>query len=118
MVRLIAQLALVATAIGWAVSNIGNGGIGQIADSIRSMTRALGKSGVPGGEEAASAIEKGMGLQQAAPTAPASYEPPDLPFGERPKAFYNELPKECYWEKVIEPSTGRVECSVPEREKR
>lgn len=52
-------------------------------------------------------------LQTAAKHAPTKESTSDNP--PTPKAFYNEIDRECYWEKIIDPSTGRVSCAVPRR---
>ncbi|WP_156509232.1 hypothetical protein [Ralstonia mannitolilytica] len=114
------QLGLLAAGIGLAASNLDSQTLQKIASSIRDLASMFRQSGLPAGQEAASGMDKAAdALQSAAPAqtnvalehgaaAPEEQTAPQ-------KAFYNKLPNECYWEKVIDPASGEVSCSVPER---
>ncbi|WP_141056633.1 hypothetical protein [Tepidiphilus succinatimandens] len=115
MLRLVLQLGLLAAGIGLAASNLDSQTMQKIASSIRDFATTLRQSGLPGGQEAASGMDKAADAVQSAAPAQANVT---LERGEAdppPKAFYNKLPDECHWEKVIDPASGDVSCSVPER---
>lgn len=122
MLRLAMQLGLLAAGIGLAVSHLDSQAVQKIESSIRDLATMFRRSGLPGGQGAASGMDKAAdAVQSAAPvlantvsthgtTAPKDQTAP-------PKAFYNKLSDECYWDKVIDPASGAVSCSVPARGK-
>lgn len=120
MLRLALQLGLLAAGIGLAASHLDSQTMQKIESSIRDLAVVFRQSGLPGGQGAASGMDKAAdALQSAAPAqanvalerGAAAPEEQTAP----PKAFYNKLPNECHWEKVIDPASGEVSCSVPAR---
>ncbi|MEO1767701.1 hypothetical protein [Thiobacter aerophilum] len=121
MLRLVLQLGLLAAGIGLAASNLlDNQTIQTLTSSIRDFAATLRQSGLPGGKEAASGIDKAAdAAQSAAPALATTGQARDTAAPEEQtapkKAFYNTLPDECYWDKLIDPATGKVSCALPSR---
>jgi hypothetical protein len=120
MLRLALQLGLLAAGIGLAVSNLDSQTVQKLQSSIRDLATMVRQSGLPGGQETESGMDRAAdSLQSAAPAqsnvalerGAAAHEEQTA----RPKAFYNKLQDECHWEKVIDPASREVSCSVPER---
>lgn len=120
MLRLALQLGLLAAGIGLAASNLDSQTMQKLESSIRDLASMFRQSGLPAGQEAASGMDKAAdALQSAAPAqanmalerGAATNEEQAAPR----KAFHNKLPDDCHWEKVIDPASGTVSCSVPER---
>jgi len=118
--RLLLKLGLLAAGIGLAASNLDRQTMREIESTIRDLAAMFRQSGLPGGQAAASGMDRAAdALQSAAPAqanvtlerGEAAPEEQTAPL----KAFYNKLPDECHWEKVIDPATGEVSCSVPKR---
>jgi hypothetical protein len=103
-----------------AASNLDSQTMQKLESSIRDLASMFRQSGLPAGQEAASGIDKAADALQSAVPARTNMVPergvaaPEEQT-EPPKAFYNKLPDECQWEKVIDPASGKVSCSVPER---
>lgn len=123
MLRTLLQIAMLAAGIGVAASTLDSQTTQKIASSIRDLGMVFRQSEVPGSREAASGMERAADMVQAATVtqARAEREPvrnaPPEGHTTHPKAFYNKMPDECHWEKIIDPSDGRVECSVKDRQR-
>lgn len=116
MFRTLFQLAILAGGMGWAVSHIDSATLREVEDALRDVAGIAKTSGVPGGKEAAKAVEEAAVSIQDARADEAKPEKQDgPPLGLHVNAFHNKLPEECTWEKIIDPADGRVRCSVPER---
>jgi hypothetical protein len=120
MLRLVMQLGLLAAGLGLAASNLDGETIRKLGSSIRDLAAIFRESGLPGGQGAASEMDKTAdALQSAVPAhAAASLDRGEgAPEGQTApqKAFYNKLPSECHWEKIIDPATATASCSVPDR---
>lgn len=120
MLRLALQLGLLAAGIGLVTSNMDSQTLQKIASSIRELAVMFRQSELPGGQEMASEMDKAADTLQSVESVKtdvmsdrgtAAPEEQTAPL----KAFYNKLPDECHWEKVIDPASGKVSCSVPER---
>lgn len=113
MFRLLLRLGLLAAGIGLVASNLDRQTMREIESTIRDLAAMFRQSGLPGGQAAASGMDRAADALQSAAPAQANVT---LERGTAPlKAFYNKLPDECHWEKVIDPATGEVSCSVPKR---
>lgn len=113
MFRLLLRLGLLAAGIGLVASNLDRQTMREIESTIRDLAAMFRQSGLPGGQAAASRMDRAADALQSAAPAQANVT---LERGTAPlKAFYNKLPDECHWEKVIDPATGEVSCSVPKR---
>ncbi|WP_126448266.1 hypothetical protein [Sulfuricystis multivorans] len=120
MLRMLLQLGLLAAGIGLTASSLDSQTLQKVKSSIRDLATMFRQSGLPGSQEAASGVDKAASAVQSAAHAQTNAAPergtvaPEEQTAH-PKAFYNKLPEECHWEKVIDPASGNVSCSVPER---
>lgn len=120
MLRLLMQLGLLSAGIGLAASNLDSQTMQKIESSLRDLAATVRHSGLPGGQEAASGMDKAADTLQSAAPAQTNMAPERGAADPKeqtapPKAFYNKLPNGCYWQKVIDPASGELSCSVPER---
>lgn len=117
MLRLLLKLALLAGIGGAVLANLDQETTRKLSSSIRNLAESVGRGGLPGGQEAASGMDKAAEALQPGPVQPpVVHERGAVAHGTaHPKAFYNKLPSECHWEKVIDPASGEVSCSVQER---
>lgn len=120
MLRLALQLGLFAAGIGLVASNLDSQILQKIASSIRDLAVMIRQSELPRSWEAASGMDKAAdALQSAAPAqtieaqerGTAALDVQTSPL----KAFHNKLPDDCLWEKIIDPASGKVSCSILER---
>lgn len=111
MLRALFQLVVIAGGVALGMSKLDSSAMKRIEDSMIEFAGAVGwreattphpeaQTVQPGGP----VIEGGSHVRQAA-------TPPQIP----QKAFYSAPLENCYWEKVIDPSNGHVECSVSDR---
>lgn len=111
-------MALLAAVIGFGMSSLDNQTAQQIKSSLSELAGMLKQTGLPESQEAADGIKKAADTNQTAAVAASEQfkgtSPTDVQSGSV-KAFHNKLPEDCYWEKVIDPSTGQVVCSVHTR---
>lgn len=117
MFRTLIQLAMITAGAGLLTSQLDQQTLQKIESALRELGSTFRQSGLPGDKEAAAGMEKAADAVRSASSAQASANQENgVPvWGQEthPKAFYNKLDEECHWEKVIDPSTGRVSCSVP-----
>lgn len=111
MFRLLLRLGLLAAGIGLVASNLDRQTMREIESTIRDLATMFRQSGLPGGQAAASGMDRAADAFVTLERGKAAPEEQTAPL----KAFYNKLPDECHWEKVIDPATGEVSCSVPKR---
>lgn len=121
MLSTLLRLAIVAAGTGWGVSNIDPQTLQKAESAIRGFAGQSKQAGAAGSADVSGVAAKAVGAIQAGTIKPGEFV--DL-FGAEPqeptsgrKAFFNNLPKECHGERVID-MNGRVSCTVPERDAR
>lgn len=111
MLKLILQLAVIAGGIAFGLSRRNPGSMQHIEAAVESLARGVGWHQSPPPQPEPPAVSTGSAASTGTPPGNAPRAQDTVP----PKAFYNTLPEECHWEKIIDPTDGRVRCSVPER---
>jgi hypothetical protein len=109
MLRLILQLAVVAGGIAFGLSRLDPGTMQHIEAALEDMARGVGW------RRSSSPPPPAVSIGGAASAGATSGNAPGTRDTTPPKAFYNALPEECHWAKIIDPTDGTVRCSVPER---
>lgn len=75
----------------------------------------LGTTGGAMDEEAPQQQVRQPAQGEAAGNGQPEKKPGGQPQSTHLKAFYNNPPEGCHWEKIIDPEDGSVRCSVPDR---
>ena len=107
MLRLILQLAVVIGGIAWGLSRLDSGTMPSIEAAAGNLAHGVGWSRFPSPRLESPAVSTG-GTASARNESGAQGTAP-------PRAFYNTPPEECHWEKIIDPTEGTMQCSIPER---
>lgn len=129
MLKTLVQAAILAAGIGLAVSALDSQTAQKIMSSIReigmkpnqgdgaheALSREAPGSDVQRSKDSASLTDRATSMVQPVTNAQAREERESAKGQAKLKAFYNSPPEDCLWEKVIDPSDGRVECAVKER---
>lgn len=120
MFRTLIPIIAAATGIGWASSNIDPQMLQKIEGTIRGITGQASPIGEAGSIDIPDAAAQAVGALQSRVSAPARNDAAvpvaDEVQGNR-KAFFNKLPADCAWERVIN-MNGQVSCTVPGRDAR
>lgn len=118
MLRILLLLAAFAGAAATGVMRIDPDKVKAAMDSMRLPDNLVGQWQEQTQDDNRKVVAaSGVGDRKSGATKTAvPKDEPQTP--DQPKAFYNILPKECHWEKIIDPSTGTVECSVQQRQSR
>ena len=118
MFRTLIPIIAAATGIGWASSHIDPQMLQKIEGTIRGITgQASPIGGAAGSVDIPDAAAQVVDALQSRATAPARNDAAvpvaDEVQGNR-KAFFNKLPADCAWERVID-MNGQVSCTAHER---
>lgn len=111
MLRALFQLVVIAGGVALGMSKLDSSTMKRIEDFMREFAGAVGWREATTPHPEAQTVQPGGPVIEGGSRTHQAAISPQVPL----KAFYSTTPENCYWEKVIDPSDGRVECSVSDK---